>query len=954
MRHPRSLLTLIALLALASQAHAVKLVVDHEPVATIVIPDDALPVESFAAEELRHHLQRSTGARLLIVPESEADLDAGAVLIGACRATAAMGVDAEALPINGFIIRADRDRLVLTGDDSDGPAAWILHNNRTRVGTLFAVYHLLDRHLGVRWLWPGPLGEVIPQRADIAFDQLDETGKPAFVHARWRDGGPVVAGTDGWASPDTRSTFISAQGAWLRRHRFALGVNMDMKHAFTSWWEEHGEQHPEYFNLLPDGTRRPDPNYWGGSPRLVSMCVSEPAFHRAIVEDWQRTRSESNPYVDASENDTAGKCTCPRCMGWDVPDPELGVPWDQRLAHARAAFEAGESDWHRFLGSLSDRYARYYLAVQEQARQIDPEAVVMGFAYANYRRPPRETSLNDHIIIGIVPGVMFPWTDERAAEMRSQWEGWAATGARLLLRPNYMLDGHNMPLFMAHKIGREFRTCAEQGMIGTDFDSLTGQYATRGPDLYTLARLHARPELSVDDVLDEFYAAFGSARAAVQAYFAHWREVSDAVAERPEDLHWASFYRQADEVFTAEAMSRGEDLLARAEAAAAGDETALARVRFLQDGLRNARLTLQTQAAYDRYRESGAIRPYREALQRLDDFRASVEADLICNMAFLAWAEQRTWDRKLLSLMAEPGERLSGPWRFRWDPEGVGEQEGWHREDHPDGDWQRIGVDGPWEEQPVGRQWREEHGQDYDGFAWYRTAFTVEREAERPAMRLVFGAVDEACTVWLNGEKVLERPYPYEGDADSWQKAFEVDVTEVVRHDEPNVLAVRVEDNAGAGGIWRPVWLAHSAAAIDDEANLIENGGFEDASGAWKKHVMCGEFAFALDPTAPHGGRLCAMLRCTAAGPPEAEEQHRTRVWGRWYQPVGAVEPERTYRLRLWVRTSDDFGGRVAIWVTGAGGGTMAANVLNTEGLWRELTIDAITPDGDQLGVYLN
>ena len=944
--------TLLLLLGLSQSASALDLVVEGRPAAVVVVPDAPLPVVSYAAEEFVYHTREASGAELPVVKESEAPSAEAKVYLGTCRAAAEAGLSAEGLPPNGFRMRATEEALYMLGDDSDGPAAWILHNNRTRVGTLFAVYEFVERNLGVRWLWPGKLGEAIPRRPTISVAALDEQGRPAFMHARWRDGGLHLAGERGWATPEVRSKFLAEQGQWLRRHRFALGVNMDMRHAFTNWWKEQGGAHPEYFNLLPDGSRRPDPTCFGGAPELVSMCTADPAFVRALVAGWAASRAPDNAYLDVTENDTPGKCTCPRCLAQDVPDPSLEGPWEERLARARTAFEAGEPTWWLHLGSVSDRYARYYLAAQAEAEKEDPAAVVMGFAYANYTAPPRETRLNDRVIVGIVPPLMFPWTDAKRRQCREQWEGWAATGARLLLRPNYTLDGHCFPIHYARELGEEFRFCAEHGMIGSDFDSLTGQYATQGPNLYMLARLHERPSLTVDQVLDEYYGAFGPAEESVRDYFGHWERLSQAWTTDTEDLSYSWFYRGAHRVFTEEALAEGERLLAQGRDAAGDDVVVRRRIDFLAHGLQNARLTLEAQRAFVGYRETGDIAGLRAAIRTLDDYRASVETEGGANMGYLASSEGWTWDRELLRLLHEPGEPLPGPWRFAWDPDEQGEAAGWSAEGFDDAAWGEIGLDGPWEGQPIGKQWREAHGAEYNGVAWYRTSFEVTADVERPVVRLIFGAVDEACTVWLNGTRLLDRPYPYQGNVDSWQEAFEVDIAEAVRYDRPNVLAVRVEDNSGAGGIWRPVWLLQSAGQA--VGNLIPNGGFEEQTDDWKQNVMCGEFALAIDTTRAHSGTRSGKLSCSALGPPEVEATMHTQAWGRWYTGALTVDPTKTYRLRLWARTSRDFTGKLAIWVTGTTDGTTSRDVLNTEGLWQEVVIEGVRPAGEAVGLYLN
>lgn len=947
---------LVVAVILCRPSLGMDLVKAGKPVATIVVPDQPLPVVSFAAQELNYHLKRATGVALPVVPEGETLPTGALVILGTCRATVDAGIVTTGLDPNTWILKLQGERFFLAGDDSDGAAAWVLHNNRTRVGTLFAVYQFLEKHLQVKWLWPGELGEVIPRTADVVVDQWDEVGKPALEHTRWREGGNLMAGRAGWSSSAARSRFLGEQGKWLRRHRFAMGRNMDMAHAFTAWWKRHGETHPEYFNLLPDGTRRSDPTYHGGSPRLISMSVGNPAFQEAVVQHWLETRRPDKPWIDCSENDTAGKCLCKHCLALDEPDPTLEFPWTERLQRARDAFAADDGKWFANLGSLSDRYARYYHAVLDLARKHDPDAVVMGYAYANYVDPPRNTVLNDHVIVGIVPPLYYPWTDEKREKNRERWLGWARTGARLFLRPNWMLDGHNMPLFFARKLGEDLRFYASQGLIGTDFDSLTGQFAAQGPNLYMLARLQANPSMTVDQVLDEYMSAFGPAKQAVSAYFAYLEEVADhPPSERIPGLHWSYFYREAHVIFTPAVMARAKTLIEKAVVAADGDEKAGRRVRFLQHGLTNATLTLATQRAYMHHREDGDLEGYRAAMDGLDAFRQSVESELIGNLCFLSKREGATWDRALLRLMKQPGTRIDDPWKFQWDTAEQGEGQGWFAADFDDSAWLDINTDGPWEQQRVGRQWKAQHNNaDYDGLAWYRKTFTVQADPAKPVVRLLFGAVDEACTIWVNGRKLLHRPYPYQGNTDSWKEAFEVDVTDVLQVGRPNTVAVRVSDNAGAGGIWRPVWLNRLAPPATAADNLISCPGFEGKTKVWGRSTMVGTFAFSVDEIHSHSGRRAARLQCTARAAEDAKAKYKTDVWGRWFQTGLRVTPTATYRLRLWVRASTEPTARISIWVTGTRKRTMSANLADTGGRWVEVVINDIRPAGDTLAVYLN
>jgi hypothetical protein len=183
-------------------------------------------------------------------------------------------------------------------------------------------------------------------------------------------------------------------------------------------------------------------------------------------------------------------------------------------------------------------------------------------------------------------------------------------------------------------------------MFGTDFDSLTGQWAAQGPNLYVLGRIHNRPDLPVNQILAEYYEGFGPAKDSVEKYFEHWEKVSDRVTQDYYDKGWKShgisdnpehrFYRWCGYIFTPEVMAEGRLLLNRAKAASRADSTARKRVAFLEKGLTHAELTLAVQKA-DRSR-------FDQALETLMKYRGSVEGDFIANMGYLRQKESNKWN----------------------------------------------------------------------------------------------------------------------------------------------------------------------------------------------------------------------------------------------------------------------------------------------------------------------
>jgi hypothetical protein len=665
----------LMIFASSVSASATRLVHDGKPQTVIVVPDNPVPVVAYAASELQYHIEEATHATLPIVKESEKPGGfQGYVYLGSCRATIEAAIDTAKMARAHFVISTVGANLFLAGNDSSGTVG--SHWECTRHGTLWAVYQFLEEQMGVRWVWPGKLGEVIPKRKDLQVSTLDQVGQPRFWQTQLIVPSLSRAQEYGWASIAARDKFFEDQDKWLLRHRFAAITSLSYGHAFGDYWQRFGKSHPEFFNLLPNGKREPLPQDTTGSN--ITMCVSQPALWKQIVEDWEKSPARGpdkipdRPYLTACENDSPGMCACPACRAWDAADPRFdtspywgtGVIPDRKARfHGLGVGIAGYSaPWGGTVvpedaPSLSDRYARFYLAVQQEARKLYPQAIVFGFAYANYWRAPKQTRLNSNIIISYVPPLWFPYTEEMSRSFRENWDGWIATGARLMLRPNLTHAGHNMPVFYARPLAADFAYAASRGMIGTSFDSLLGAWATQGPTLYVLGRIHEHPEWPAERILDEYYGAFGKAERQVRAYFDHWEAVSNAVTL--DDIKrynleeggggFKDYILIADRIFTPPIMARGRKLIESAIEAAQGDDLAEQRVSYLEKGLRDAELTLATLTAHKRYTRApspGTKQAYRKAMKEMLVHRARVESDDICNMGYMAYREKTgaKWD----------------------------------------------------------------------------------------------------------------------------------------------------------------------------------------------------------------------------------------------------------------------------------------------------------------------
>ncbi|OGV49868.1 MAG: hypothetical protein A2017_13410 [Lentisphaerae bacterium GWF2_44_16] len=647
----------------------VTIVKDKSPKAAIIVPEKTIDVEKLAAAELQHHIMKATGVKLPVYNEKEQPADFKSfIYIGNCKKTSEAGIKTSELAPSGYIIKIVDNNLFLAGKDRVRKDVGNLFSADWQ-GTLFAVYDLLENEMGVRWLWPGELGEIVPPAKDISFNNIDRKGKPILVSARWGVPKKYPKDSMGWASENSKNKFFKEQDAFLLRHRFAAVENMFYGHNFGNYWERYGKTHPEFFNLLPNGKRGPLEGDATG--KRISMCVSEPGLWKQIVENWEKSperNPENNPYrpfINVCENDSPGMCACEKCRSWDAQDPafaesdywgkKIQMPLHLRFTIANATW--GEDVEGKEAPSLSNRYARFYKETLDTAKKTHPDAVLIGYAYANYWKAPKITKLTKDIIISYVPPLWFPYTDEMSKSFRENWDGWRKTGVeKMILRPNLTHAGANLPIFYARQIAGDFSYAAAKGMIGTAFDSLLGAWSAQGPTLYTLTRIHEHPDWTADKILDEYYSGFGKAKNAVKKYFDYWEKYSNSLDEKTIRKYcteerdgtgrpgggFKNYVRIAHRIFPPEVFSGARKLMNEAIANAKGDTLAEKRVSFLEKGLTDAELTAATRAVQSKYEKEETEenkKVFEAAFKKLVDYRGSVEADNVCNFGYMAFRE---------------------------------------------------------------------------------------------------------------------------------------------------------------------------------------------------------------------------------------------------------------------------------------------------------------------------
>jgi hypothetical protein len=756
------------LLAAAScRARAITVTQDGQPTATIVTAPEPDDKTKAAVAELRHYVQRISGAELPVA--TDADKVQGAlVLVGRSRLTDAMGVKVPSGLTNerrgeGFVVACRGDRLVLAGNN-DGP----YH------GTEYAVYEFLDR-LGVRWYMPGEFGEVVPQQKTITFAEVDVREQPDFVMRNW------------WLHTTPEMAALERQ--WKLRNK----MNPEQNGMFATPGDSSARnivdgklfaEHPEYFAMNADGSRNQH------LPSLSHPMAVEIAAN--VIKEHFRRNPNANSYGFAPDDGLPRDYnpeTLKRHQGFVDLLGRPGVP----------AEASTSEEWFTFVNSVA-----------AAVRKEFPDRYIATNGYANRNLPPQGMKLDDHLV------VMFAaiWSDTlHAYDDPKSWQ--MVRQGQLLKRwcelcPNVWIYGYNYvnlvsgltPVPRVRKLARDFPLMKRWNVMGF-LDETRNVWAECGiMTRYVRARLEWDADADVRAILDEFYPAWYGAAAKPARDF--WDALDEAIEQTPMLGHED---RIMPYVYTPALLERLGTLLAEAERLA---DTPRSKLHVRAD-----RLIYDHLAAYvdmhaaefrgdfaEAARQAQHMLDLRPQLHEINSFFIMPDEEgYKSGVWYWKVGQRRDFHQSLADrtsgktgdLVAVLPERV----RFRTDPHDEGRFAGWFAPDWVDESWDTVLTTKPF----YCQGYLDTKGHPYVGDLWYRAKVAVPQHFTGRRVALYIPALETEAWCWVNGEYVGHRPYR---EAYIRPAEMELDVTGAIQPGKTNVIAIRIntslcESQAAAG-----------------------------------------------------------------------------------------------------------------------------------------------------------
>lgn len=528
-----SLLMGVILLAASSALAAVELVKDGQPVAEIILPENASNFQTVAAEELQRHLEAISGAKLPIVSDPSGQTP-HLIHVGTSDRTRALGFSLDDVRHDGFKIVAKDNQLILAGHDIDNftalvgkiesinprhrqPAWEAITGEKWRrmaatnfydyneelglylqdgTGTMFAVYHLL-KQLGMRWYMPvSDIGIVYPELRDITINEQETKLEPEF---------PVRIYTD------PRMGEFKKEFFWYKFMKMGASENIPIYHTIGRlvWHKRFEELKPEYFGIINGRRHHTTPN------------LNDPTFREDFIRYLDLT-VETYPdldYICIGQPD-----------GWlSVSDADKAAGWDKLQ-------ERGPR------GRFTDFHWDFIMDMREILKEKYPDKRFTVFAYGTCTRiPTTMETIPEDVIVSFVQSIpKWGSVSQQNEQYRDEWQELLPNNDQMIIWEHYLQNNRsnsipaNFKEDMVRSFGKLYDRClgimTEVGWNSPTVKAETGIATSKIGITHLMLLLHAElcwdRDLDVEAFLQEYYTTFfGPAADEMEAFYDFVEEV---------------------------------------------------------------------------------------------------------------------------------------------------------------------------------------------------------------------------------------------------------------------------------------------------------------------------------------------------------------------------------------------------------------------------------------------
>ena len=597
-------------------ADVLPLVKDGEPVARIVLPYPSETEESRAAHELQTYLGKMTGIKLSIVAEGSEGDGGGEVHIGRTKFVKGLGLNLEAIDIDGFVIKVVDNRLVLCGRE--------LH------GTEFAVYRFLQKYGGVRWYIPTELGEHVPRRVEFTTPQINDVEQPDFLSRQWSSAAPFD------------------DGVWEKRNLMWERFNFhhNLLHVFTP---DLFEAHPEWFPLRDGARYKPQgTDEHGWQPCMSNLEAAKYAGQVAA------RHFEGNPKAvsfSLGVNDSRGYCECDDCQSW--------------VAHGRAF--RGRPDYSDLVFTFLNRAA-------EELVKTHLDKFIGCLAYSWCENTP-SFPVHPHII-PYLTNDRAQWRDPDFKRLDQELiRRWMQAVPIIGIYDYYYGSGYVIPRIFTRLSAESLKFCKGAGVRGF-YAEIYSNWSLDGPKTWAASQLLWDTDGDLEALLLDFYTNFfGKAAAPMRAYF----ELCEGqwMGQKGKGEWFRYFFDPMQlELFPPDVCVQARRYLNEAMGTAE-DELIKRRVKLYAEGFRYTKLyatlhyvdkqltsfRVQNQSQFEE--APPLVRQFAEARRELDCYYREVIMTNPLHKPVISFTRRARWEpggglSRVLLEIAEWGERSGG------------------------------------------------------------------------------------------------------------------------------------------------------------------------------------------------------------------------------------------------------------------------------------------------------